>query len=252
MIIKKLFCLAFCFTTLMTVHAQKALYFRPGAGFTFPMEHLIHKDIHPSFRYNNHNFYMGGGIEAFYRANDKVDIYAGYQSSTVDFSYRIHNSRYSSGISLMEFPLGVEWLIKDVWFHPMDKRPALFRRNSREYGYFFLALFRIRALTGISMSLLQHEESSKTVNHPHYTFSENIHQLQRRNFSVFGGLTIQFYNQNRDKLHFTLLYNQGIRKILEMEMEEIANGETFTARLGSRGSYFATQLRIPLRLVTFN
>lgn len=236
----------------VTASAQKALYFRPWAGFTSPMAHLVHKDSHPSFRYNNHNFYVNGGIEVFYRANDKVDLYAGYQRSTVDFSYRIYSRGSGTGISLMEFPLGVEWLIKDVWFHPMEKRPALFSRNNRDHGYFFLALFRIRALTGISMSLLQHWESSNTVTTGSYTFSNNIHQLQRRNFLVFGGLTLQFYNRKRDKLHFTLLYNQGIRKMLEMEIEETINGEKFTAQLGSRGSYFATQLKIPLRLIAFH
>ena len=249
---KTLFCFSLCFTVLLTANAQRALYFRPAAGLSFPMVHLIHKDSHTSFRYNNHNFYVAGGLEILYRASSKVDIYAGYQNTPLDFSYSVYSMSASRGLNQWEFPLGVEWLIKDVWFHPMEKRPALFRRNSREYGYFFLALFRIRGLTGISMSTVHHIGSSGTSTNPNATFKEDFYQLHYRNYSIFGGLTLQFYNRKRDKLHFTLLYNQGLRRVMEMHIEEVTGGDKFTARLGSRGSYFATQFKIPLRLVTFD
>jgi hypothetical protein len=249
--LKAVCCLVFCLACISNAAAQKALYFRVGAGFFFPMEHLIHKDNHPSFRYNNHNFYPGGSIEYFYRVNDKTDILLGYQRSNIGFSYRSGNNKVSTSIGQHEFPLGVEWLIKDVWLYPIEKRPRLFGRNSTGNGYYYLALFRVKAVTGISMSIVPKGESSYQHNRGQYHFTQSVHPLHRRNFSVFGGATLQFYNRRRDKIHLILLYNQGLRKVMEMEIAETIGTETFKANLGSRGSYFATQVKIPLKLVTF-
>ncbi|WP_224996698.1 hypothetical protein [Cesiribacter sp. SM1] len=250
---KKLSCLIFCLGIITTAFAQKELYFRPGMLLNSPVEHLIHKDQHTAFRYNNHNLYLGWGIEFFYRANNKTDIYAGYQNSRIDINYSLYGShRYAASIEQSEFPLAIEWLLKDVRLFPMSERPKFFGKNSTAHGYYFLALFRLKAITGISLSHVTTTEGIESVNYGQQIFVRHYILPQHfQNFSVFGGLSLQFYNRKRDKLHLTLLYNQGLRRVAEMEIKEYRGRDTFSARLGSRGSYFAAQLKVPIRLVTF-
>lgn len=237
-------------TICCSAYAQQALFIRPGATLLFPVQHQILNDDNSSIKYKSPAAFLGAGFDVLYRINDKTDIFAGFQRSTIGFGYQLDDRKRTTKTKQYEFPLGIEWLVKEVWFYALNERPKVLGSNSRMNGSYYLALFRIKGLTGISLSSIEPQGFYESANSGLTEYTINAYALRHNNFSVFGGFTLQFYNRKRDKIHFTLLYNQGLSKIMEIEIVEKKGIYTHTTYFGSRGSYFSTQLKLPLRLAT--
>lgn len=253
MLIPKYFIsLIITFSIGCSAYAQQALYIRPGATLLFPVHHQLVNDHNSSLKHNRPALFFGAGFDVLYRLNDKTDIFAGFQRSNIGFGYQIDGRKSSTKTRQYEFPLGLEWMIKNIWFYALDERPKIFGSNSRMNGSYYLALFRIKGLTGISLSSIEPQGFNETAKSGLLDYTINANALRHNNFSVFGGITLQFYNRKRDKIHFTLLYNQGLSKMMELVLVEKEGGISYTTHVGSRGSYLSTQLKLPLRLATID
>ena len=256
------------FVVLNHVSAQqRILSLRPSIGIEFPMNHLFDQRTDKNFRYNNFDLNPQFALGLQYELNDRLDIFGGWSNGATGYSFAIFcpdgmcGARHSNGFTTQRFPIGVHWELKDYWLFPIQQRFRFFNKivNADE-RLLFLVLFRLKATFGLSYNYIspstgedQLREVVWPFNHQNQEISHVTlpHVQNRHGMSLFGGLTLQFYNHKRDKVQLSLIYNQGILRQLTSPLNYSINGKEYSAQLGSRGSYFAATLSYPIRLATF-
>lgn len=254
------------FFFVLNVSAQKRiLSLRPSIGLEVPMNYVYERQVDEQFRYNNMRVYPEFGLSLQYELSERMDIFGGWNNGGTGYSFAIFcpdrkcGAGHSTITSTQRFPLGLHWELKDVWLFPVQKRFRFFNKivNADE-RLLFLVLVRLKTTVGISYNYISHsssEDELDVVNVPSFrgdiSYSTQSHVENRHGVSVFGGITLQFYNHRKDKVQLSLIYNQGVIRQFTSPLNYTINAQEYSAKLGSRGSYFAATLTYPIRLATF-
>lgn len=67
-------------------------------------------------------------------------------------------------------------------------------------------------------------------------------------YSVFAGLTFQFFNFQKNHIQLSILYSQGINRKMTVEVDYHINNQNYYAEIGSRSSFIGVQLAYPFKL----
>ena len=238
---------AFCQTKLSLV---------PSLGLQVPRCYLIDDAMaDPGFGVNN--FYLDLSADISFQLDIKNDwlFFAGYQAGSSGYSYnygtyKVDNTtaRVSVGLFVNRFPFGVKKHIQTIKWIKIDKRlKSRENINRSNENILYLCLFRLQGLMGLSIdkvavSSYENEWINYMGAYERYTISNH------NTASIFGGVTLQFFNYHRDHLQLTFLYSQGLRNTVSTEIEYILSGKDYSAKVGSRCSYFSVSLGYPIRL----
>src|SRR5262249_53366896 len=74
--------------------------------------------------------------------------------------------------------------------------------------------------------------------------------LNLRTYSIFGGVCLQFFNYQHDRIQLSFTYSHGLQQVQQTNVEYTLNTGTYHAVIGSRGTFFSIQLGYPIKLWT--
>lgn len=252
-IIHLLFLLTLLF--VQELSAQKALYIKPHIGIQSSINHVIQKEYaDPDFRIYTLHVNPDMGIQLQYE-HEKWSYYAGISANVINMDIGTGSSRTvrSSGVDIIRFPIGIQKNIKTIGLIELNKRPRIFPRRKKveKYELLYVFLFDLKVDAGISLDYLPFSLRREPV-----FFRPNVHiqMLEGNNklgYSIYGGLTFQFFNYTRKHFQLSFLYSQGINRKFKAEVDYTINNNDYSAIIGSRSSFFGVQLAYPFKLISF-
>ncbi|WP_143017241.1 hypothetical protein [Catalinimonas alkaloidigena] len=222
---------------------------------------LEDRDGSPSwFRYNNFENHVPYGLLLHLRLNDRWSVASGWYRGGAGWSYKFKNppgvhQRHARGGELDHYPLLGYYDLKQFRWGRLYRRPE--RISDLTYDnddIFYLFLFRVQAFAGISYDhLVADGDDNKTefINFGNLTHNVTNTVVTRRGASLWLGTALQFRHQGKDRLQLRLYYVQGLRKLVNIDLEYDWEGQTYRPQLGVRGSAFGIDVSYPIRLARF-
>jgi len=255
-----------CFFLLIVfAHAgfgQRQLFITPSLGMNFPLSYTISPAAGDGgYRANTFDFGASFDLSLQYQLNPKWILFGGVKASeNVGFSFKYgdrQQDNFYGKLSVASYTPGIpagfmRHLSTQKWFR-IKRRTAILERISENKNdeVLYLVLFKIRLLAGVSYNYKMPstgENELRSFSSGTYLYTVN----NRDYFSPFLGLNFQFFNYHKNHLQFTILYSQGLKQVIEADVDyQLLSGD-YEATLGSRGSYISIQLGYPIKLVDFS
>ena len=115
----------------------------------------------------------------------------------------------------------------------------------------YLVLFKLRLLSGISYNYhVPSSEENELTGFPDGTFLYSV--VNRSSISAFAGINLQFFNYQKNHFQLSIIYSQGLNRVVTADVDyQLLSGD-YKAKLGSRGSYLSLQLGYPIRIASFS
>ena len=253
-----------CFFLLLLIvfahnlHGQRQLFITPSLGMNFPLSYTINQAIGDAgYRANTFDFGASFDLSLQYQLNPKWILFGGVKASeNVGFSFKYGDRQQDSfygKLSVANYtpsiPIGFMRHLGTYKWVKLRRRSAIIENISgkKNEDVLYLILFRLRFLGGVSYSYVV----PATYDNQLDSFSSGtfLKTVNNRNFfSPFLGLNLQFFNYHKDHFQLTLLYSQGLKQVIEANVNyQLLSGD-YEATLGSRGSYISLQLGYPIKI----
>jgi hypothetical protein len=145
------------------------------------------------------------------------------------------------------FPINCYRTIKDFAFLPINRNQDLYLFNFRLHGTFGFSLDHIDQKS-------RFDNTDEKWTYPYgdlITYQENNTIINRWSGSVMVGFGMQFFHLGKDRFDLNIIYNQGLRNMIQSDITYTLNTQTFFTRMFARGSYLGATLAYPIRLKTF-
>ena len=243
------------------VCAQAVLSLRPHFGAQIPLCYLIDRAGSPSvFRYNNFDLHAHYGLMLHLRINDQWSMATGYSRGGAGWSYGFKSlptthQRRTIGADVNRFLLASYRDLKVVrWGRFYRRAEQVSELTYDSDDIFYLLLFRLQAFAAVSYDYLvpASDDNATTFVQSgavHHYMNETI--ATRHGASLWLGVALQFRHQNKDRLQLHFYYSQGLRKLVDVDIDYEWQGQAYRPRLGTRGSGFGLNAAYPIRLVRF-
>ncbi|WMJ75000.1 hypothetical protein RCC89_17785 [Cytophagaceae bacterium ABcell3] len=148
----------------------------------------------------------------------------------------------STGLLTRHFPIIYSREIKRLGFGANSE--GLYRHNISIHSIIGASISYTPPSNAGSLSLGGAFFSGDTIE-----ISRTNNTIQRFGASLTAGVILQLYNKkNRPTWNLTLYYSQGLRRLVNFEIDYTLNGETFATTLISRGTVAGIHLSYPIRL----
>lgn len=271
---------SFLFMSLIgqSVAAQSYFFIRPNLGLNVPTSRLLNSVPDPTFKSPNFDVNLNVGIDFAYEKNDKFQFYTGWNSGQIGYGFKFEvqsqskSGSYSStakyihnsGFTVHRIPLGIQYNVGKVRGLYSKKRAGIIKDVSPSINpkdVYYRLKFKVKLIAGFSLDYLNRYTDEGLPREVNYYYPEEGQRVyyqatekvnHRLGFSVFSGVGFNFYNLKKDHFQLTLLYSQGLLKMLTASVNYGTvndNGEesSYNAEIGVYGSYFSAQLSYPIR-----
>lgn len=191
------------------------------------------------------------GLEAGW---SKGNIGWGYQISIpehlLNAPYPRPVRKHSLSNYIHRFPLQALYAFRDVTYFPLNKQRNLYLFN-----------FRLHAIAGASLDYIDHKsafdsgvvELSTSVPSSNYiSFTEEVTIRSRWGVSARLGIGMQYLHNGKERLELNLYYSQGLRDMVQADVDYLMNSESRSTRMLARGSFIGLTLAYPIRLKIFD
>ncbi len=262
-----------------SVTAQSYFFIRPNLGLNVPTSRLLINVPDPPFKNFLFEVNLNVGIDFVYERNDRYQFYTGWNSGQIGYGFKFtiqsqsKSGLYSStakyihntGFTVHRIPLGMQYSVGKVRGLYSKKRAAIIKDVSPAINpkdVYYRLRFKVKLIAGFSLDYLNRYTdegipSQVSYYYPeegllvYYQTAEKINN--RLGVAIFSGVGFNFYNLKKDHFQLTLLYSQGLIKMLTASVNYGTindNGEEnhYNTELGVYGSYFSAQLSYPIRL----
>lgn len=257
-----------------SVTAQSYFFIRPNLGLNFPTSRLMVSVSDPTFKYLTFDVNLNVGIDIVYERNDRFQFYTGWNSGQIEYGFKFSawrptsHSRYThnSGFTVHRIPLGMQYNIGKVRGLHSKKREAIIKDVSPTINpkdVYHLLKFKVKLIAGFSLDYLNrytNEGLSREVNYyypedgqrVYYRIVEKVNS-SRLGVAIFSGVGFNFYNLKKDHVQLTILYSQGLIKMLTGYLDygivnDNGQESRYSTEIGVYGSYLSVQLSYPIRL----
>jgi hypothetical protein len=243
-------------------YGQKQLFITPSLGMAFPLSYTISPSA-GDIGYGPNTFDFGASLDLSlqYQINQQWIIFAGLRTSNdTGFSIRYGDpdkdflkGGLSTASHTIRFPIGFQKHVSTHKWFKVKRRATILKNISGEKNedILYLALFRLRILAGFSYNYTEPmTDDNQLSSFSSGTFTYNV--IERNTFSASLGVTLQFFNYEKNHIQLTILYSQGLSQVLTSTVNyELVSGN-YEAIIGSRGSYISLQLGYPIRIADFS
>jgi len=227
--------------------AQTKLFLKPHIGAQVMYAHYDRSiGKIESFRPRNFDITDNFGLLLQLKLNNNWSIASGWSKGNIGWGNRIRMPQHitkspSNGFELNHsisnyihrFPLNLSRTLKDVTFLPIDRDKDLYLFN-----------FKVHALAGISVDYIDrksrfddYEESWSNTFGNVIFYQEDMTILNRWGGSVMAGIGMQYYHLGKERLEINICYSQGLRNMVQSDINYTLNTETFSSRMLARGSF---------------
>ena len=240
--------------------AQKALYLKPFFGIQSPFCHYDRKIVkNEAFKVKNFQTTDNFGLLLELVLNEDWTISTGWSKGNIGWGFKETIPQDISkgygfeiggyrGNYIHRFPVMTKKRLAEVAWLEIDPEKELYVFNFKFYAQSGLSLDYIpyaNALAGTDTTGWGVSTGDYILNY------ERVKVLNRWNTSVQIGLGAQFYHNGRPRFDITLFYSQGLRNMVQIDIDTDMNGLKFNTRLLTRGSVVGATLAYPIRLKTF-
>ena len=253
--------------------AQSYFFIRPNLGLNFPTSRLLVSVPDPSFKYLTFDVNLNVGIDFVYERNERFQFYTGWSSGLIGYGFKFSvwrptsHSRYThnSGFTVHRIPLGIQYNIGRVRGLYSKKRAATIKDISpaiNQKDVYYRLRFKVKLIAGFSLDYLNRYTDEGLPREVNYYYPEDGQLVyyrtvemvnpRRLGLAFFSGVGFNFYNLKKDHFQLTLLYSQGLIKMLSASLNYGTvndNGQEtrYSTEIGVYGSYFSAQLSYPIR-----
>nr|WKN38959.1 hypothetical protein K4G66_09620 [Tunicatimonas sp. TK19036] len=267
--------LTFLFATSLA--GAQSLHLVPHFNLLYPTSRLVDNDQGYStfgsrnFKHSSGNF----GVFAEYQSKQRWRLASGITIGGIGLGYKIsyrnpgaYISRSDQGMGVIgdfyRVPLLFIYTWKDVHLFQLRnfrKIPKRRRPEAVDESIFYALLFKVQPIVGASVNyigaLSRWGEPGDTLNNhlsSHYfEIDRPVKQLRTVNVSFTAGVRFQFYSFGKDRLALTVLYHQGLRDMLEMDVQYTIDGsDPYRSIVRTRGSGLSVTLSYPIQIFNFN
>ena len=241
-----------------TGFGQRQLFITPSLGMNFPLSYTINPPMGDNgYRANVFDFGASFDLSLQYQLNPKWILFGGVKASeNVGFSFKYGDRQQDSfygKLSVASYtpsvPVGLmRQLSTQKWFK-LKRRSSIIENISgiKYEDVLYLILFRLRLLGGLTYNyVVPATDDNQLDSFSAGTFLKTV--SNRNYFCPFLGLNFQFFNYHKDHFQLTVLYSQGLKQVIEADVDyQLLSGD-YEATLGSRGSYISLQLGYPIKV----
>jgi hypothetical protein len=281
------YAMAFRFTSLFfwiqligqSVTAQSHFFIRPNLGLNTPTSRLIVAVPDPSFDSPNFDVNLNVGADFVYEKNESLQFYTGWNSGQIGhgFKFRVQSQSISgsysstakyihnSGFTVHRIPFGMQYNVRSIRWMYSKKRTEIIKDISPTINpndVYYRLKFKIKLIAGLSLDYLNRFTDEGVPWEVNYYYPEEGQRVyygatemvnHRLGVAIFSGVGFNFYNLKKDHFQLTLLYSQGLIKMLTASVNygtvnDNGEGSHYNTELGVYGSYFSAQLSYPIRL----
>ncbi|MCU0446272.1 MAG: hypothetical protein MUE85_15300 [Microscillaceae bacterium] len=236
--------------------AQNRLYITPIYAIQSEVSRL---DRHYGNRYTGFSTYydwLGGanfGATISYYHSDKWNISTGLVAGLLGWGFEIKSKQLSAshntGNTIFRIPLTFGKTIQEVNF---------LRLNPQKDTY--LMLFNLELIGGISYDFFINPETYQPYSYQIENFfypgvliayQEVPKVINQQSFSIHGGFALQFRHRGENRLRIAFFYSQGLRNLIDIDVNYNLSGQLYNSRLKTSGSVFGCNISYPIKLITF-
>lgn len=261
MINKAIILIALLTLSVASASAQKQLFLKPHIGAQVPYarsDRSIGKTS--TFKPRYFDITDNWGLMLQLKLNRDWSVAAGLSYGNIGWGYRIEvpdhlvknpyrgpRASHSASGYTYRFPLQAFRTLKDITYFLLNREQELYLFN-----------FKLHALGGVSIDYLDpkqrydgHTGGTMIPSPDNITYTETITIKNRWGASAMLGVGMQFYHNGKERFELNLYYSQGLRDMLQIDVDYTMNGESRHTRMLSRGSFVGATLSYPIKLKTF-
>ncbi len=237
------------------------LFVKPHVGFQVPYARYDRSIGKAStFKPRYFDITDNWGLMLQLKLNDEWSIASGLSYGNIGWGYRIEvpdhlvknpygspRASHSTSNYIYRFPIQALRTLKDITYFPLNREQRLYLFN-----------FKLHVLGGVSVDYL----SPKSKFAPYagglmipsvdgISYSESTAVKNRWGASAILGLGMQFYHNGKEQFELNLYYSQGLRDMLQTDIDYTMNTESRSTRMMTRGSFVGATLAYPILLKTY-
>ncbi|MGM9508053.1 hypothetical protein ACS5NO_10005 [Larkinella sp. GY13] len=240
------------FITFMPIESiAQLVYLKPTGGIQAVFSDITYgtsTNSNLSKGWNPSDDYWGLLIQ--YNFIPKWRVSTGICESDIGWIYKIKGNRYTVGSGtyapIIQFPLNIDYMLRDnIRIGRLDK-----------VDYRYLMIFNVYLTGGASFNWFKFDNygagslsgGTGGFQNPIEIDEKLPNVLHRRGASIQAGIGFQFKSHDKDRLDIQLVYSQGLRKLVTVDVDYTINQTAYFLQMAARGSAFRITASYPIRL----